>query len=211
MICAVAATLPTCWTAVPLDFAWRAYYADKTWPIEFRRNYRSPLSALVWIPFEEGPSYLFKGGLPICARDFLFFSFLFSTYAWLKNKMFFFWVYNDFSYDYIKLLMMTFSWSFATLVAYPSYFARDMVDLWPKEWGGHCTWQNNYRVAITWIYHNQDIFFTNFFHGYFNYMTKKGIPCFISFWIADNLGMFSNVSDSHQSIENVWPTYFEAG
>jgi hypothetical protein len=45
--CACAATLPTCWTAVPLDFAKRAYYADKTWPIEFRRNYKSPLSALI--------------------------------------------------------------------------------------------------------------------------------------------------------------------
>jgi len=101
----------------------RAYYADKTWPIELRRNYRSPLSALARIPFEEGPSYLFKGGSPIIARDFLFFSFYFSTYAWLKNKLFFFWVYNDFSYDYMKFLMMGFSWFAACMVSYPAFFA----------------------------------------------------------------------------------------
>lgn len=127
----------------------------------------------------------------------MFFSFFFSSYSWLKNKMFFFWVYNDFSYEYCKLLMMGFSWVGATFTSYPFYFAREMVDLWPKERGGHCTWQNNYRVAMSWVLYNQDIFFTNFFSGYFNYMAKKGVPVFIAFWIADNLGMFSNISDSH--------------
>jgi hypothetical protein len=81
-------------------------------------------------------------------RDFAFFSMFFASYAWLKNKMFFFWVYNNFSYEYCKAIMMTGCWAFATLASYPAYFARDMVDLWPKERGGHCTWQNNYRVAI---------------------------------------------------------------
>lgn len=66
-------------------------------------------------------------------RDFAFFSFFFGSYSWLKNKLFFFWVYNDFSYEYVKALMMTGCWTFATLVSYPAYFARDMVDLWPKE------------------------------------------------------------------------------
>lgn len=46
LFCAVVSTVPTCWTAVPLETARRAYFADKTWPIEFRRNYRSPMSAL---------------------------------------------------------------------------------------------------------------------------------------------------------------------
>lgn len=140
-----AAALPTSWTAVPLEMASRAYYADKTWPIEMRRGYRSPLNALARIPFEEGPSYLFKGGLPIVARDFMFFSFFFTTYAWFKNKMFFFWVYNDFSYEYCKSIMIVASWAIAISASYPCHFAREMVDLWPKERGGHCTWNNNYR------------------------------------------------------------------
>ncbi len=28
----------------------------------------------------------------------------------------------------------------ASFVSYPAYFVREMVDIWPKERGGHCTW-----------------------------------------------------------------------
>lgn len=154
------------------------------------------MNALVRIPFEEGPSYLFKGGTPIIARDFMFYSFFFATYAWLKNKMFFFWVYNDFSYEYCKTIMMTISWFSACFVSYPCFFAREMVDLWPKERGGHCTWKNNYKVAISWMFENTDILFTNFWGNYMTFMAKKGVPIFISFWIADNMGMFTNCADS---------------
>jgi hypothetical protein len=123
MICGALAALPTCWTAVPFEMANRAYYADKTWPLEYRRNYKSPLNALIRIPFEEGPSYLFKGTLPIVYRDLIFFSYLFSIYAWLKNKLFFFWVYNDFSYNHMKFLMLSFTWVSATFASYPAFFA----------------------------------------------------------------------------------------
>jgi len=152
MLCGALAAIPTCWTAVPFEMASRAYYADLSWPLEYRRNYKSPLNALMRIPFEEGPSYLFKGTLPIVGRDLILFSFFFSTYAWIKNKLFFLWVYNDFSYDYIKFLMMMGTWTTATLASYPAYFSREMVDLWPKERGGHCTWNNSYWTAIKWIY-----------------------------------------------------------
>lgn len=56
---------PTCATSIPFENAKRAYYADRTWPKELRRGYTSPLNALIRIPFEEGPAYLFKGGFPI--------------------------------------------------------------------------------------------------------------------------------------------------
>jgi solute carrier family 25 oxoglutarate transporter 11 len=65
LICAQLAFIPTCWTAIPFEMASRSYYADKTWPVELRRGYRSPLNALLRIPFEEGPAHLFRGGLPI--------------------------------------------------------------------------------------------------------------------------------------------------
>ena len=45
---------------------------------------------------------------------------------------------------------MTFSFALASVVAYPCYFAREMVDLWPKERGGHCTWNNSYRQCFKW-------------------------------------------------------------
>jgi hypothetical protein len=28
---------------------------------------------------------------------------------------------------------------------------REMVELWPKEKGGVCTWDNNYRKAAVWV------------------------------------------------------------
>lgn len=102
------------------------------------------------------------------------------------------------------------SWAIATLVAYPCYFAREMVDIWPKERGGHCTWQNNYRVAVSWIFQNTDILFTNFFGNYATWMLRRGVPVFLAFWIADNLGMFSNVADATIGIENVFPNFLES-
>ncbi len=57
--------LPTAGLTVPFENARRAYYADKTWPVELRRNYTSATQALLRIPFEEGPGYLFRGGFPI--------------------------------------------------------------------------------------------------------------------------------------------------
>jgi hypothetical protein len=67
-LCAVLAFGATSWLTVPFENARRAYYADKTWPLELRRNYKSPIQALLRIPFEEGPTYLFKGGFPIIAN-----------------------------------------------------------------------------------------------------------------------------------------------
>jgi hypothetical protein len=42
LICGVLAFGPTCFLTVPFENARRAYYADKTWPVEMRRNYTSP-------------------------------------------------------------------------------------------------------------------------------------------------------------------------
>ena len=61
----MVAFAPTCWLTIPFENARRAYYADKTWPLELRRGYTSPTNALFRIPFEEGASYLFRGGFPI--------------------------------------------------------------------------------------------------------------------------------------------------
>lgn len=59
---------PTCWLTIPFENARRAYYADKTWPVELRKGYTSPTNALFRIPIEEGPYFLFKNGFPIFAN-----------------------------------------------------------------------------------------------------------------------------------------------
>jgi hypothetical protein len=65
LVCAIMAVTPTCGLTIPFENARRAYYADKTWPLEMRRNYTSPTNALIRIPFEEGAWSIFRGGFPI--------------------------------------------------------------------------------------------------------------------------------------------------
>lgn len=210
LVCAQIAFIPTCWTAVPFEMAARAYYADKTWPVELRRGYTSPLNALLRIPLEEGPSYLFRGGLPICARDYFFYTFFCGTYVWLKNKLFFFWVYHDFPYNYMKTLLMLGSWTVAWGVAYPFHYARELVDLWPKERGGHCTWGNSYNNCFRWMMENLDILYTNFFANYWVFMVRKGFPIFTMMWMLDNVGFFTNSMDPHLSLETMFPISMES-
>lgn len=64
-VCGLIAFGATSWLTVPFENIRRAYYADKTWPADMRRNYTSPINAARRIPFEEGITYLFKGGFPI--------------------------------------------------------------------------------------------------------------------------------------------------
>lgn len=65
LLCGMIAFTPTAALTVPFENARRAYFADRTWPVELRKGFRSPISALLRIPIEEGPMQLFRGGLPI--------------------------------------------------------------------------------------------------------------------------------------------------
>jgi hypothetical protein len=96
------------------------------------------------------------------------------------------------------------------MVAYPWHYARELVDIWPKEKGGHCTWGNSYNNAIRWMFENVDILFTNFFPNFWVHMAKKGIPMAFMIWVADNQGFYTNSADNHNSLENVFPIYMES-
>ena len=80
--------------------------------------------------------------------------------------MFFLWVYQEFSYNWIKLINMSMAFGAASALAYPAYHCREMVDLWPKERGGNCTWNNNYRAAFKWQIEQMDMLGFNFYRGY---------------------------------------------
>ena len=92
-VTAQAAAIPVCWTAVPFENARRAYYADRSWPVELRRGYTSGINALLRIPFEEGPYYLIKGGWPICMHAYLYWSMFYMVFSWIKNKFHWLWTY----------------------------------------------------------------------------------------------------------------------
>ena len=210
MVCSIAAFAPTCYLGVPFENARRAYYADKTWPVELRKGYTSPLNALLRIPFEEGPYFLFKNGFPLAASHFLFFTTFCTVYTFEKNKFFFLWLYNDFSYNYIKTGMMTIAFSLAVITAYPAYMTREMVDIWPKERGGHCTWNNNYRNCFKWMITYMDQLYINYLAGMWRWIGRYGASYFIGLWVADNLGMFSNCNESHASLEVQFPISSES-
>jgi len=209
-ICGVLAFGPTAPLTVPFENARRAYYADKTWPHELRRNYTSPTNALLRIPFEEGPTYLFKGGIPIALNQFFFWTLFASHYIFLKNRFHFFWTYMDLGYDWCKLLFMGSSFLFASWAAYPMYFVREMVDIWPKERGGFCTWNNNYRQCLKWMLLHADSQWYNWFRGWSAWQHRYGIPYFIAIWMADSLGMFTNCNEAWNSVETQFPIYVES-
>lgn len=83
---------------------------------------------------------------------------------------------------------MTIAFLISSMMAYPFYFTREMVDIWPKERGGHCTWNNSYRQCAKWMLENVDSLYFNFMAGYTTWLKRQGIPLFIALWMADNLG-----------------------
>lgn len=210
LTCSIVAFLPTCWTAIPFENARRAYYADKTWPVELRKGYTSPTNALFRIPFEEGLSALFKNGFPIWSSAFVFWTGYCTFYSFIKNKYFFLWTYHDFSYNYIKAGNMALSFAVGSFLAYPFYFTREMVDIWPKERGGHCTWNNSYRQAAKFMLENTEILYFNFLTNYTVWFRRYGLPYMIALWTADNLGMFSNCHEAHASLESQFPIFSES-
>ena len=203
-MCAVLAATPTCALGVPFENARRAYYADKTWPKELRRNYTSPTNALLRIPIEEGPYYLFRGGFPLAMSNWAFWTTYLSIYSFLKNKTFFFHLYFDFHYDLIKAQNMAIAFMFGSIMGYPAYHVREMVDLWPKERGGHCTWNNSYRECWRWMGQEMDFLYYNFLSGYWGWFRRYGAIYLISLWTADSLGMFTNCNEAFNSLEQTF-------
>ena len=202
--------MPTAGLTVPFENARRAYYADKTWPVELRRNYTSATNALLRIPFEEGPGYLFRGGFPIVMNQFVFWSMYMTHYMFLKNKYFFMWTYNDLPYDWCKFCFHNFAFAVASAASYPCYYIREMVDLWPKERGGFCTWNNSYRQCFKWMVTNMDMQFYNFLRGYSSWFKRFGAQYYIALWVADSMGMMSNCNESYNSLETQFPMSSES-
>jgi len=209
-LCGLVASAATCWTGIPFINARRAYYADKTWPVELRRGYKSPIQALLRIPFEEGPGYLFKGAWPIACHSLCFYATFFTYYSWLKNKFHYMWTNNDFGYNFCKTIFFAPAWFFASLVSFPFLAGREMVDLWPKERGGHCTWNNSYRQNSRWMLLNMEYFTTNYMAGYWTWFRRQGAGILVAFWFADNFGMFTTNNDMFASLESQFPIESEA-
>jgi len=207
----LAAALTTCWVSVPFDMAKLAYYADKTFPQELQRGYTSYLNALRRIPFEEGPYFLFKNCFPLLMRNFFQTGTLFFTYDWLKDKLGGVLTRaSDYPHALSKSICGFFAVYLACVFSYPwAVTIREMVDLWPKEKGGVCTFQNNYRKAAIWLWYHD--FGSNYFPGFIsNYFWRQAPWMAASLWIADSLGMFTYWSNDPYAGagNNTWEDVF---
>lgn len=133
-----------------------------------------------------------------------------TVYSFAKNKFFFLWTYNEYSYNYIKGGMMGISFLISSIFAYPAYHVREMVDIWPKERGGHCTWNNSYKECVRWMLLNVDEQFYNYLSGYWGWVRRYGAAYLIGLWFADNLGMFTNCNEAWGSLEVQFPIWSES-
>lgn len=188
----IFAALATCWISVPFDMAKLAYYGDKTFPKELQRGYKSIFDALRRIPFEEGPYFLFKNSFPLMSRNFFQTLTLLFSYDWLKDKFgTVTFRISDYPYGLVKGTMALISVYLACLFSYPwAVTIKEMVDLWPKEKGGVCTFQGNYRKAAVWLWYHETT--NTSFPGFMNnYFYRQAPWMFASLWIADTLGMFT--------------------
>ena len=71
---------------VVYDMTDRAFRADKTFPTELQKGYKSWFDALRRIPLEEGPYFFFKNSFPFYAKHILGPFTSFYTFDWLKDK-----------------------------------------------------------------------------------------------------------------------------
>lgn len=85
-----------------------------------------------------------------------------------------------------------------------------MVDIWPKERGGHCTFNNNYRKCMKWMIENMDTHGYNYLTNFTKWMRRYGFLYFGSLWMADNLGMMSNCNETFNGLEVIYPIFCES-
>jgi hypothetical protein len=191
ILCSFYAALLSCWTQYPLDVARKTYYADIQWPEELRKGYRSPLHALLKIPFTEGPLYLFRGGLPVCAGNFFGMGWMFFIYSWIKDKAFFLWKQNDLSYSWCKFWILNFSFLIGSTGSQPFFYIKNLFDNAPKCRGGKPLFNSSFEalkyVKLKW--HDSA---PTFQQGYWTWFKNHGLILYLTVWFADNYGLMDN-------------------
>ena len=207
MVFCWTAAIPVGWIGIPFEIARKAYYADLTWPAEFRKGYRSPLHALLKIPFNEGPLFFFKGGLLTYLGNVQTTAGLFFFYVYTMNKLFYLWLYNEFPYAFVKFWVLNMSFAFGSIIGYPFYYLKRAVETWPKERGGHDTFKGSYYNAFKFMRQNYDVFNTTFYEGYWTWFRTQGIILYLACWQADNMGLFNNYKTDFNTIENINTQY----
>lgn len=91
---------------------------------------------------------------------------LFYCFDFIKDKSSWMWRVGEVPYLPCKIVNAAFTSYLACAFTYPfAVTAREMIELWPKDKGGVCTWNGNYRKAMSWLWYHE--FSTNYFPGFF--------------------------------------------
>mmetsp|Transcript_74730 Transcript_74730/g.112640 ORF Transcript_74730/g.112640 Transcript_74730/m.112640 type:complete len:123 (-) Transcript_74730:32-400(-) len=101
------------------------------------------------------------------------------------------WRVNDIPYLPSIFSIAAFSTYLACAFSYPwAVTIREMVDFWPKEKGGVCTFDNNYRKAAVFAYYHKTG--NNLFPGFFNnYFWKNSPWMMLTLLLGDYMGIFT--------------------
>jgi len=188
------------WTNYPLAVARKAYYADISWPAEYRKGYRSPLHALLKIPFSEGPLYLFRGGLLHYLGNSISFWWILYTYTFIKDKCSHLYQYNGINYSLCKFIVLNFSFAVGAVTIQPFFTMKNFMDLYNKERGGNITFKSTWD-ANKYLKYNYEQLSSNFQPGYSRWFRSYGLVLYLTIWYADNIGMMDNVKLDPNGLE----------
>lgn len=165
----------------------RAFHADKTFPKELQKGYKSFFDTLRRIPLEEGPYFFFKNSFPFYAKHILGPFTSFYTFDWVRDKVSIGWRASNTPKWPIVATSAAFSAYLACIFTYPFYYTtREIVDIWPKK-NGIDPFQGNYRKAASWLYYaapTWNIAFPGFFKKYFWNIFPKW---FLTLMVAEHL------------------------
>jgi hypothetical protein len=198
-------------TGVLLDMTTRAYYADKTFPKELQKGYKSWFDAFKRIPFEEGPYYLFKGTFPLFVKHTIGPFTAFFCYDFLIDKLSVLWRTTNMPVLPLVLFAATFGTYLGAAFTYPfAVTVREMVDLWPKK--GADPFNGNYRKASVYVWFHQNIlsFYPGFFKRYFWHIAPQYLLADLGgslrfYWVRSSAS--SNIGESTSSLElEITPT-----
>lgn len=198
---AIGAALVSCWVVAPFEIANKAYWADLKYPVELRRNYKSPLNALWRLPVEEGFSFLFKNSLPTMAGAFVESLSLFFITDYLLDWSRFFHFENDMAYAPLKAASISIAILLSGLASFPfKYTARRIIELYPSEMGGQ---KYNYQYRKGLLNAMTTDHYSGNYHGFARYLWIKGPRYFIMLWVAEWLGLFRSWRTSFFSFPGI--------
>lgn len=207
---AMIAGIATGWISHPFEVVREAYIADKTFPKELRKGYKSYFDALRRIPMEEGPRYLARGVLPTWTRNAMQTMFFFYFYDFYKDFTWVLEVSNDHPHELTKIFGLLFAASIGSAASYPlGVRAKNVAEFQPIEKNGKHPFDRNYRLAMKAMWY-QD-YFAGMWNGFSkNYYWRTMPWMFVSGWIADDLGLFTHWKNDYisgagtNSSEDIW-------